>query len=71
MLGACTARCLEDADCPVPPTGNAPVQCIDEGGGGENNRCVLDGSGGQDCPQGMECRPEWDDICMWVSPKDC
>ncbi|MEM7152234.1 MAG: hypothetical protein AAF799_05295 [Myxococcota bacterium] len=67
----CIEHCLEDADCPTPPTGTAPATCILDGATGENNRCSLDCSGGQECPLGMECRAEWDDVCMWVSPKDC
>lgn len=67
----CIQHCTTDADCPVPPTGNAVPQCILDGGTGENNRCALPCGGGELCPDGMDCRAEWDDVCMWTSPQGC
>ena len=64
----CVDDCMTDADCPVPSTGTAVPECWDKGPGFENDRCILPCDGGQVCPDGMTCAPEWGDICMWVSP---
>ena len=52
---ACTLECQDSCDCPAPPeTGTATVACgnIDDD---ETNKCYLDCSGGNQCPDGMEC----------------
>jgi hypothetical protein len=67
----CVDQCMTDADCPVPATGTAVPECWDQGPGFENDRCILPCGGGQACPDGMTCAPEWGDICMWVSPDEC
>jgi hypothetical protein len=53
-FGVCSqAGCANAASCPdAPETGDAPVTCGDLGGG---NTCYLDCSGGQTCPDLMEC----------------
>lgn len=52
--GACSRACLGAIDCSgAPPTGDAPVSCLDLDGAG--SRCLLDCSGGQTCPDGMAC----------------
>jgi hypothetical protein len=65
----CIENCAVDADCPVPATGTAVPVCSDQGPGTENDRCVLPCAGGEICPDGMTCAPEWGDVCMWVSPE--
>jgi len=67
----CIEHCMTDADCPLPDTGSTVPQCWDQGPGFENDRCILPCGGGQTCPDGMTCAPEWGDICMWVSPQAC
>lgn len=67
----CIDQCVTDADCPVPATGTAAPECWDNGPGFENDRCILPCGGGEVCPDGMTCAPEWGDICMWVSPDEC
>jgi hypothetical protein len=65
---SCIETCAVDAECPVPATGNAVPVCLDWGPGFENDRCILPCGGGEVCPDGMVCAPEWGDVCMWVSP---
>jgi hypothetical protein len=65
----CIDNCAMDVDCPVPATGTAVPVCSDQGPGTENDRCVLPCGGGEVCPDGMTCAPQWGDVCMWVSPE--
>jgi hypothetical protein len=59
----CTASCGNVADCePVPPTGNAPAQCTDVTGDNVPE-CTLSCSGGQTCPDGMDCFGGF--VCIW------
>lgn len=44
----CSHTCTSDDDCPSPETGNAPAIC-------SSNRCVLDCTDGQTCPDEMTC----------------
>jgi hypothetical protein len=62
MSSVCTAQCEDEADCPATGAGLAPARCIDVTGEG-GPECVLDCSGGQACPVGMEC--VMSSICMW------
>lgn len=63
----CAQDCTDVADCTlVPPAGgDAPIACGDPGGSGTDS-CYLDCSGGQTCPDGMECFN--DSLCAW--PQD-
>ncbi len=47
----CTSPCMDDTDCPVPATGDATVVCA----GPVGDQCLLDCSGGETCPDGMDC----------------
>lgn len=61
--GVCSAPCTAPTDCPIAPaTGDAPVACGDLGGGADT--CYLDCSGGQTCPDLMECVD--DSYCHWA-----
>lgn len=61
--GVCSAPCTAPTDCPAAPaTGDAPVACGDLGGGADT--CYLDCSGGQTCPDLMECVD--DSYCHWT-----
>lgn len=59
--------CTTEMDCtfPGPVTGDAPVTCGDPTGGMgmPGDRCYLDCSMGQTCPDGMSCRN--DSWCAW------
>lgn len=47
----CSVMCMDDAECPLPETGDAVAVCA----GPMGNECVLDCGGGATCPDGMEC----------------
>lgn len=58
----CTETCTMASDCgDAPETGDAVVACDDLGAG---DTCYLDCSGGQTCPDGMECLG--DSYCHWA-----
>jgi len=59
----CTIRdCVDACDCfDAPATGNAVVVCAPILAEGEN-ACGLDCSGGETCPDGMECGGG---LCFW------
>ena len=62
--GVCTPDgCTDANDCPAPPPGgNASVTCLDANGDDVPD-CRIDCSGGQTCPNGMQCFS--DEICVW------
>lgn len=47
----CSVMCMDDAECPLPDTGDAVPACA----GPMGNECVLDCGGGAACPDGMDC----------------
>lgn len=61
-VGVCAeVGCTTDADCyAMPGTGTAAPICTDVGFG---NVCLLDCSGGEECPDGMSCFA--DIACLW------
>ena len=61
-VGVCAeVGCTTDADCyAMPGTGAAAPICTDVGFG---NVCLLDCSGGEECPDGMSCFA--DIACVW------
>ncbi|HWB76678.1 MAG TPA: hypothetical protein VG755_17050 [Nannocystaceae bacterium] len=61
-VGVCAELgCTTDADCyDMPGTGTAAPICTDLGFG---NVCILDCSGGETCPDGMDCFA--DIACLW------
>jgi hypothetical protein len=55
-IGVCGRRCDSVCDCwAAPASGSAPVACKPLVAGVDDRTCVLDCSGGQDCPNGMTC----------------
>jgi hypothetical protein len=62
----CQAECVDVTDCPAPPTGNALVECLDEGLG--TGSCRLSCAAGETCPDGMTCSDVVNGVCLWVSP---
>jgi len=66
-LGVCsTEDCSGPADCPAAPaTGTAPVTCGSVVAA-PPDECYLDCSGGQTCPDGMDCAFNF--LCMWPQP---
>jgi hypothetical protein len=64
-LGVCAKRCDDVCDCwAAPGTGDAGVACVSLVEGDPNKTCVLDCSGGETCPDGMECLDSLS-ICVW------
>lgn len=61
-IGVCTEECNVNGDCSPSPGGNAPVSCEDVTGDGLEE-CILDCSGGQNCPPGMTCFQNF--LCAW------
>lgn len=47
----CSVMCMDDAECPLPDSGDAVAACA----GPMGNECVLDCGGGATCPDGMDC----------------
>ena len=47
----CSVMCMDDAECPLPDSGDAIAACA----GPMMNECVLDCGGGAACPDGMDC----------------
>jgi hypothetical protein len=59
-----TLGCADDTVCQPPPaTGDAPAVCVPINA--SNDACVLDCSGGQTCPDGMECFDAF--VCVWAA----
>ncbi len=76
---ACEGGCLCAVDCegpgagncPVPPTGTATPECVQEPfGPGSPTSCMLSCAGGETCPDGMTCTEQLSGapLCVWVSP---
>ncbi len=64
-LGVCAKRCDDVCECwAAPATGNAAVECIALVDGDPKKTCVLDCSGGETCPDGMQCLDTLS-ICVW------
>lgn len=64
-LGVCARRCDDPCDCwAAPTTGSAEVACVALVDGDPTKTCVLDCSGDQACPDGMECLDTLA-ICVW------
>jgi hypothetical protein len=61
-IGVCTEECNVNGDCPPSPGGTAPVSCEDVTGD-MVEECILDCSGGQNCPAGMTCFQNL--LCAW------
>lgn len=71
----CSPQCTEDADCPLPPDGDAlPVCALSSDGAAVPTNCALlceyDGLPYGTCPAGMVCTDVPDQmtpvsICMW------
>lgn len=69
FIGACAVQnCVDACGCPPHPgTGTAPVTCEDLTGDALPE-CWLDCSGGDTCPDGMQC---WaDTLCLWPNMSD-
>lgn len=61
---ACSVTCMDDADCPLPTTGDAVPVCA----GQMDDQCVLDCADAAVCPDGMECRDVAGGMflrCLW------
>lgn len=70
----CHTSCVDPIDCPVPPTGTAVPECLDEPfGPGSPTSCLLTCDNGETCPDGMTCSEDLttqsgEALCLWVSP---
>jgi hypothetical protein len=63
-FGICSLTCLDDCDCfPDPNNIGAKSVCAPILEGGES-ACVLDCAGGQSCPSGAYCHPDFA-ICVY------
>ena len=60
----CEDPCDAPADCPVPETGTATVECTDTFA--DQASCMLSCANGETCPNGMYCADElFPGYCMW------
>jgi hypothetical protein len=70
----CHTSCVDAVDCPVPPTGTAVPECLDEPfGPGSPTSCLLTCDAGETCPDGLTCSEDLttesgEALCIWVSP---
>jgi hypothetical protein len=70
----CRASCDDTLACPVPPTGTAVPECVEDPfGPGTEASCLLPCSAGETCPDGMTCSDipttaSGEPVCIWVSP---
>ncbi|MEM9463619.1 MAG: choice-of-anchor J domain-containing protein [Myxococcota bacterium] len=65
--------CGEDqCACPLPDSGTAPNACGELGGDDGGGSCFLDCTGGETCPEGMECiTHSGQELCAFVTGSTC